>query len=52
MVLEGLTSSNGGGEHSYTGLAVWCATYTIIITLLLSILLPASAAAEYSFEEV
>ena len=51
MVLEGLTSSNGGGEN-FTGLAVMCATYTIIITLLLSILLPASAAAEYSFEQV
>ena len=29
-----------------------CATYTIIITLMLSILLPANAAAEYSFEDV
>lgn len=48
----GLTSSNSGGGENFTGLAVMCATYTIIITLLLSILLPASAAAEYSFEEV
>lgn len=52
MVLEGLTSSNGGGEGNYTGLAVWCAAITIITTLLFSILLPAAAAAEYSFEEV
>lgn len=53
-MLGGLLSSGGGGggESSYTGLAVWCAAITIITTLLFSILLPATAAAEYSFEEV
>lgn len=34
------------------GIGLTCAIYTVVVTLLLSILLPANVAAEYSFEDV
>lgn len=44
--------SGGGDDRLLVGIGITCAIYTVVVTLLLSILLPANVAADYSFEQV
>ena len=44
--------SGGGDDRLLVGIGLTCMIYTVVVTLLLSILLPANLAADYSFEEV
>lgn len=44
--------SGGGDDRLLVGIGLTCMIYTVVVTLLLSILLPANLAADYSFEDV
>ena len=44
--------SGGGDDRLLVGIGITCAIYTVVVTLLLSILLPANVAADYDFEQV